>query len=761
MSTERDWELTRPVHAVIDPGLALLPHQLSLARWVSEYYRTSLFSCAALMFPPGFHARVVPYVLSTVLGDQVPEGLGEGQEEILEFLQRRGRVKETDLLKALGSRAAARLRALVQRGLVLREWEAPRPRTGFRHVDYLSLTVEEIEARRLAAVLAPAAPRQGALLVHLAEVKEHPVSLLRRLFGPAAVEGLSKRGLVRIVRRRLERDPLAGYQVVSEPAVTLTPQQGEATQAVARALGGETRERAFLLYGVTGSGKTEVYLDAASRTLAAGKSVIFLLPEIALTPQAVQRLMGRFPGRVALYHSGLTPGQQVDQWWRIRETVEPLVVVGSRGAVFAPVKDPGLIVMDEEHEWTYKQHDAAPRYHAREVALKLCELTGAVFLAGSATPDVATYYRALHGQYRLLELGERVGRSSAGGPRPLPRASVQVVDMRQELREGNRSVFSRDLKAALDQALGKGEQAILFLNRRGAAPLVQCRECGQSMRCRRCDMTLTYHAIGPALVCHLCGRRSPVPATCPTCGSARIRYLGLGTQKLVEEVGRAFPGVSVLRWDRDVAKGWKDHLELMERFSRGQAQVLVGTQMVAKGLHLPRVTVVGVILADLGMGLPDYRAPERTFQLLCQVAGRAGREELPGRVIIQTYMPESYAIRLAGAQDYRGFFDAELLFRRRHLNPPFGRLVRFLFAHPNAVRSQQEAERLARSLRDEKARRGLTDDVLGPTPAYPSRVRGRYRWHVLLRGRDPETLLDAVTLHPQWLVDLDPVALSP
>ena len=576
-----------------------------------------------------------------------------------------------------------------------------------------------------------------------------------------AIDRLVRRGL--LVRSWTWRTPkvdppsdgVTSERHQAEAPLTPTPAQSDALQEINAALaaGGHA---AFLLRGVTGSGKTEVYLQALARCLDQGRKAIVLVPEISLTPQTVQRFQARFPGRVAVLHSGLSTAEHRRTWWAIR-LGRYQVVVGARSALFAPVDNLGLIVLDEEHEWTYKQQDAEPRYHARAVALYLAQLTRAVVVLGSATPDVVTYHRARSGKLlRLFELPYRVGDRAA--PRPL--ATVEIVDMRRELREGNRSIFSRALQEALLDTIGRGEQAILFINRRGAAGIVQCRDCGHVLRCRSCDTPLTYHDTPERLLCHQCNRRSSVPQRCPSCRSHRIRYLGLGTQRVVQDLRQLAPGVSVLRWDRDVAGSTQGQESLLERFAKSEAQILVGTQMVAKGLHVEAVTLVGVILADVGLHLPDFRAGERVFQLLCQVAGRAGRGAAGGTAIVQTYRPDQYAVAAAASQDYPDFYQQEIDFRRSQRLPPFTRLIHLVFAHTNAGRCQREAQRLARALRHQRDTWAISEvDLLGPAPAYPARLRGRYRWHLLLRGPEPRLLLDKIELPPGWTVDVDPVSV--
>ncbi|MBI4200242.1 MAG: primosomal protein N' [Chloroflexi bacterium] len=585
--------------------------------------------------------------------------------------------------------------------------------------------------------------------------------------GPGAdrfLEALVRQGvLTRSWGWRQPKGP--GHDEVGTPGVppppeaplAPTPEQAQALQAVEGAMArGESA--ALLLQGVTGSGKTEVYLQALAACLGHGRQGIVLVPEISLTPQALRRFQARFPGQVAVLHSRLSQAERLRMWWGIWQGRYP-VVVGSRSAVFAPLRRLGLIVLDEEHEWTYKQHDAEPRYHARAVSLRLGEISGAVVLLGSATPDLVTYHHALSGgRWRLFSLPHRLGGPEE--PTPLPLAEVQIVDMRGELREGHRSIFSRVLQQALAETTVRGQQAILFLNRRGAGVVVQCRDCGHAVRCRSCDLPLTYHVMPERLLCHQCNRSSPVPATCPRCRSPRMRSLGLGTQRVVQELQRLLPAVTILRWDRDVAATGTAHEAVLDRFGRGEAQVLVGTQMVAKGLHIPSVTLVGVVLADIGLNLPDFRAGERVFQLLCQVVGRAGRGGEPGRAVIQTYRPQHYAVAVAARQDYLAFYQQELAFRRVQRLPPFSRLIRLVYLHTNAGRCEGEVERLGRTLRHERRAWGLADvDVLGPAPACPARLRGRYRWQLLLRGHDPRLLLDKVRLPQGWVVDVDPVTL--
>ena len=753
-------EVVKDIIATVEPSPLISSIGLELSRWISRYYLAPLFDSVSLMLPPGFQSSVRSYIRSDSQGGTASSALTPLEEETLDQVRIRGEVRETELLKALGSAGESEIRRLTRRGLLKRRWELPRPRMSHRYERYLRLPLigEGVED-----VLAERAPRQRALYEALASSDGSiPLSRAHKEYGAGAVAGLLRKRLLALEWRRADREPALQKEKEEsdEAPFELTPAQERALARVTAALESVgTTKRTYLLHGVTGSGKTEVYLQALQHCVRSGRKGILLVPEIALTPQTVHRLNARFPGRVAVLHSRLSIGEQFDQWWRIKDG-DYDVVVGPRSALFAPLHDLGLIVIDEEHEWTYKQQDASPHYHAREVALKFASLAGAVVVMGTATPDVESYYRAKRGDYGLLELPQRV--SSAGSPRrePSQLASVEVCDMRRELKEGNRSIFSRALTSGLSECVERGQQAILFLNRRGAATVVQCRECGHVMRCRRCSVALTYHAAETRLVCHHCNGRSAVPGSCPQCRSPHIRYLGQGTQRVQDELKHLLPHVTALRWDRDTARAGQAHQSIMRRFLAKEAEVLIGTQMVAKGLHVPDVSLVGVILADVGLNLPDFRAGERAFQLLCQVAGRAGRGEAPGRVIIQTYSPTNYAVKAAAAQDYGLLYTQEIRFRQQQGDPPFNRLIHMTYLHTNADACQEQAEKMGRTLRRRAYSQGSGEvEVIGPAPATPERVRGRYRWHLILRGRNLHSFLDGVVTPQGWTVDVDPVTV--
>ena len=764
LASQPQVDATKDVIAAVEPSALIPPLGLQLARWISRYYLSSLFDAMALMLPPGFPNRVRSYVRSAPQAKGTYVKLNPKQSAALDYLAAQGRVKESELVSVMGKNGERELRWLLTKGILQREWELPRPKLSHRYECFIRPIVSNLQSEERMHLPGERAYKQKALYDALSLSDEFiPLNLAHKEYGATAVRGLLEKGLFALEWVRLDPGPTTKERegkVPTHSPIIMTPAQKRSLAEITAALEGASgAPEHFLIHGVTGSGKTEVYLRALDRCVKLGKAGIFLLPEIALAPQTVHRLNAWFPGRVAVMHSRLSSRQRFDHWWRIKDG-DYDVVVGPRSALFAPLPNLGLIVMDEEHEWTYKQQDAAPRYHARDVAMKLAELSGAAVVMGSATPDVETYARAGTGEYRLLELPQRVSPSSGIKNWPAALAQVEVCDMRQELKEGNRSITSRALASALSHCMDKGEQAILFLNRRGTAAVVQCRDCGYVARCPRCSVTLTYHAADMRLLCHHCNRRSPVPRGCPQCRSQRIRYLGLGTQRVMEDLGRLLPDVRVVRWDGDSARAPHAHERIMERFQKGEAQILIGTQMVAKGLHVPNVTLVGVILADIGLNLPDFRAGERVFQLLCQVAGRAGRGVLPGKVIIQTYNPNHYAVEAAAKQDYGLLYKKEIQFRRQQANPPFGRLIHLVYLHTNSSFCQREAQRMGRALRQKAYSLGLTDvDVVGPAPAFPERVLGRYRWHVILRGRNLHAFLEEVAIPQGWTVDVDPVSV--
>jgi primosomal protein N' (replication factor Y) len=741
-------EDTREIIDIIAPDPVLSPRHLALARWLSDYYLAPLFETVALMLPPGFERRAVTFV-SPARTDINAASLSEDQSKVIETITGQGRVALKKLERALGKkRASSAVSSLVRQGLITRSYELGPVRIKPKKELYITLTGDADKAPELPA-------RQSGLFRFLSERKA-PVAWAEARqklgIGKSVANALVRRGLAVFREVDVRREPISYDNIQASFPLALTPDQQLAFNSVKEALA-KNESSVFLLHGVTGSGKTEIYLRALAEAVGQGKKGIVLVPEIALTPQTIERFAARFPRRVAVLHSRLSLGEQYDEWHRIRRG-EFDVVIGSRSAIFAPQSDLGLIIIDEEHEWTYKQ-DNSPYYHARTVAIKLADLTGAVVLLGSATPDVESYFKAQNGEYKLLRLPERVV-PTAGAP--LPR--VEIVDMREELKAGNLGIFSRSLSGAINEAVAAGEQVILFLNRRGAATFIQCRRCGFVLRCRRCEVPLSQHIAEDILICHQCGYKMPVPTVCPNCGRPQLKFLGAGTQKLEQETRFNFPRARQLRWDSDIITRKMSHEAILRKFRNREAEILIGTQMVAKGLDLPSVTLVGVVSADTSLNLPDFRAGERTFQLLSQVAGRAGRGPSGGRVVIQTFSPDHYAIQAAAHHDYASFYEQEIAYRRQLHNPPFTRLVRLVYVHTNEAACRREAEKMKQRLIAEGLARSVgVIDIIGPAPAFIRRLRGRFRWQLILRGTGLAEFLSPIDFPHGWSVDVDPVGL--
>ncbi len=839
---------TRPIESLVDPDPVLSPEHIALARWMSEEYLASLYECLELMLPPGLvgHTDLKVALRSGLSEDASGDGVDpltsyantEAQSQLLAVLKRRGPLRGNQLDAALpGVDWRAASEQLARRDVVTRESFLAPPRARPKRVDTVHLIPDVDEASAMEGLTSDYYPP----ILKLLHAEKHPVPV-RRVYDETGCQRyhlkmLEKHGVVAISSEEVWRDPLDDDVFVPTAPPPLTSDQQEVWDVIRAKVTASTHQRAgeaagapssrrqgsggagrgggkspdlaspvFLLHGVTGSGKTEIYLRAVAQALKQGHKAIILVPEISLTPQTVARFAGRFaehgdrkhpPGdgepssRVAVLHSALTDGERYDTWRRARAGLID-VVVGPRSALFTPLSPLGLIVLDEEHDESYKQEAPRPRYHARDAALKLAQLSGATVILGSATPSLTSYHRAEQDEFDLQEMPRRImGHTRRlqelqaryhipntryqtlddehekhpqdrehSQARYLPLPPVKIVDLRAELRAGNRSIFSRALQRAMDEALGRGEQVILFLNRRGTATFVLCRDCGHVVRCPRCDVPLTYHSPRARLICHHCNYREPQPQRCPQCGGSRIRYFGLGTERVEEAVRERWPDARLLRWDRDTARTHEAHTNILQRFAGGAADVLVGTQMITKGLDLPLVTVVGVISADTALNLPDFRSSERTFQLLAQVAGRAGRGLLGGRVVIQTYHPDHYAIKTASEHDYDAFAKQELAFRCEQGYPPYIRLAKLVYEDTDYPRAQARARDLSAILRDALAREGLPmTNILGPAPPFFARLRGRYRWQIILRHPAPPAFLGEIQIPDGWHVEIDPVSM--
>ncbi|MBA2571299.1 MAG: primosomal protein N' [Chloroflexi bacterium] len=761
---------TKPVLERIHSDEPLLPPlQARLAAWIAEHYFAPPGMVVRAMLPPGLLERVALVAIARggdAGGDGPRESLWPAGDAIAAIRQAVGAGLVVDDLPRTGSRAALlrELRAAEAAGTIRLEWRM-QPRGARRRLERVALlTPDGVEAARglgrgEPSPGRPLGRRQVDLLRELVGDPQTPVAAaeLASRHGAGAVTSLGRRGLLSLATRVRERRPpeSLGAKARGVSPRSALPRGGSLTAeqaaVVARisALIGEGSHVGLLLEGATASGKTAVYAAAVSAALAAGRGAIVLVPEIALAVPLLDRLQRGLGIESALLHSALSDGERSDEWRRIRSG-EARVVVGTRTAILAPLADVGLVVVDEEHDAAYKS-DRTPRYQARDVALELGRAAGAPVLLGSATPDVISLGRVALGELEHHRLRER---ATGAGVR------IEVVDLRQELAEGNRGLLSvalTDALRALDR--GVGDRAILVLNRRGSASVILCRDCGYVQVCPECQRPLVFHATVMALRCHHCGATAPVARRCPACDSPRIRYLGGGTERVEREVRLRHPELRVGRLDRDIVERKGAAVRVVDDFADGRLDVLVGTSLVTKGLDVPEVTLVGVVSADVALNLPDERAAERTYQLLAQAVGRAGRGERQGRAIIQSYQPDHPAISAVVGGDASAFIESELAARRSFGSPPFGSVIKLTVAMEDRDAAENEARRLAESLRERAV--NVTDDglplaaVLGPAPAYVARRGERWRFHLILRGPDPRRLLETDP-GPPWSIDVDP-----
>lgn len=720
-----EMEKLAKVEAVIDGQPVFDERMVELCAWAADYYVSTMNEAIKLVLPPGQGRKIAQSV--KVLCEPQTE-LTKRQSEVFQIIQGLGGDVTVEVLKkACGASVVPVVKRLEDAGIVSRYYRIDKPKVTIATERYAVLVVDKDAAREILESLARA-PKQRKVMEILSAHGTAPVSkLLSEVKAPySSLNALVDRGLVRVEERAVHRD-LIHYFPHEDREVKLTGEQQSALSAIDIAVERGASD-VFLLQGVTGSGKTEVYLRAIKRVLAAGKSAIVLVPEIALTAQAVARFKARFGETVAVLHSALGAGERFDQWRGIREG-RYRVVVGARSALFAPIRELGIIVVDEEHEASYKQ-GRSPRYNARDVAIKRGELEGAVVVLGTATPSLESKHRSETGSYRPLFLRSRVEK------RDLPR--IEVVDMRDEPFEKPKPALSRLLRTRLEETLGAGEKVILFINRRGFSNFIICEECGWVPKCQNCAVSLTYHSINNSLRCHHCNYATRAPHACPKCKGHNIAFPGSGTQRVETELNLLYPGVPIIRMDADTTTRKGAHQKRLAHFQQEKSAILLGTQMIAKGLDFPEVTLVGIINADTSIHLPDFRAAEHTFQIIMQVSGRAGRGEQPGRVVIQTHVPDSYPLQAVMVGDYDDFYKTELEFRRELMYPPFSNIIRMVFSgkEPEAVVGL--AKRGARII--EAAGIGEAAVMVGPSPAPLLKIKQEYRWHILLKALDDLTV---------------------
>lgn len=753
----------KDVSEVLDDSPLLTPDLLRLTHWIAEYYLCPWGQVLKAAIPEGFRVQSAAVYTLTPKAQVDSQVWPEGRlRDILQCLSDYRALRRDQLADKLGTpHLGAWLQRLQEEHWIDIEQRRLPPKTRQRLVAMVRLCVAPSQAHDMQQRLLRRAPNQAAVLRLLAEQPEWELAALRtRLPGAAAaVKGLKQQGLVDLVQVEKRRQVVPATTGTQAPPLHLNPAQHDALQTIERKLATPDGVP-ILLHGVTGSGKTEVYIRAIARVLQQRRSALLLVPEISLTTQLVERFAGRFPSDVAVLHSGLSAGERFDEWRRIASG-EARIAIGARSAVFAPLRQIGLIIVDEEHDTSYKQEET-PRYHGRDVAIVRAHQCQAVVVLGSATPSLESFHHASQGKYLLQSLPHRVE------DKPLPQ--ITIIDQRTQPMP-NARVISNPLHAAIGQCLQRQEQGLILINRRGFAAYLQCRTCGAVPQCVRCSVSLTYHRHYQTLKCHYCDFSQRVPEVCPGCQGTTLQPFGLGTQQVEDALKALFPQARLARMDRDTTRGKTAHQQILGRLGRGDLDLLVGTQMIAKGHDYPNITLVGVVSADAALAIPDFRSPERLFQLLTQVAGRAGRGQAPGEVLIQTYRPEHYSVRFARHHDFVGFYNDELQRRQDMAYPPFTRLARLVLESTDAKRTQTAIQWLSQVLRDRTPNapaRYCT--LLGPAEAPVARIHNRYRWHLLLKGTTSRllhdwlgrALVDVQQNHAELrgvklIIDIDPV----
>ncbi|WP_429975653.1 primosomal protein N' [Enterococcus sp. DIV0086] len=704
--------------AVLDLKPVLNTEMLALADYMKEKTFAFKITCLQTMLPSVMRADYQKYIyLTDELSEELQDQLFYGLEEISwDQAQERGLLPQ---LMALRKQQKVDIRYEVT------------TRNKVKMVRFIQAAKEFEQLEEIRLGLRKGAKKKEQLLYYLQRLGTEKVTAVKEMkelgFSTALLNEAAKNGWLTFIEKEAYRDPFANQTFEKTTALSLNAEQQVAVETILQSVQ-EQQSQTYLLEGITGSGKTEVYLQVIAEVLNQGKTAIMLVPEISLTPQMVQRFKSRFGEHVAVMHSGLSQGEKYDEWRKI-ERGEAEVVVGARSAIFAPIENIGVIIIDEEHEASYKQEEP-PRYHARDLAIWRSEYHHCPVVLGSATPSLESRARAQKNVYQRLRLTQRANQAAT-----LP--TIDVVDMRQEVENGNVSSFSMSLQEKLQERLEKNEQSVLLLNRRGYSSFVMCRDCGYVLPCPNCDISLTLHMDSKTMKCHYCGHEERIPYRCPNCGQDKIRYYGTGTQKVEEELQTLLPESRILRMDVDTTRRKGAHEKILRTFGEGQANILLGTQMIAKGLDFPNVTLVGVLNADTALNLPDFRSSERTFQLLTQVSGRAGRAEKPGEVIIQSFNPEHYAIQLAKAQDYEDFYTKEMYIRHRGDYPPYYFTVQITASHPEENEAAKQMFQIATKLKQGLSPQAI---LLGPTPNAIMRVNNRYFYQVIIKYKQEPML---------------------
>lgn len=735
-------EITR----VIDESSTLSKEMLELSEWMKDKYLCTHIEVLKTMMPTGITKKSVKYVaLNKIKKDY---NLSETQKIAISYLVDEGPVELDKFKEFLNIKSITRdINDLLENDFIYID-ERLEQNINKKYIKYVRRNFSEGDLEEIIENISKSAHKQIEVLKF---VSANPEIKLKDLMkstdsGLQTIRVLEEKGLVLIEEKevnRLEFD----HTIEEYKKIKLLDKQKHCVDKIySDYTGGENKT--YLLHGVTGSGKTEVYLQLIEKILELEKQAIVLVPEISLTPQTVDRFAGRFGNLVAILHSGLSLGERYDEWRKIKSG-RAQIAVGARSAVFAPFSDLGIIIIDEEHETSYKS-SRNPKYDTIQVAEKRCQIEGSILLLGSATPDIGTYYRAKKGEIELLTLPERANKKE------LP--PIEIVDMKDELNIGNKTIFSKPLYDGIVKNLKNKEQTILFLNRRGFSTFVSCRKCGFVLKCDSCDISLTFHSRSKNLRCHYCGLAKQLPTTCPECGSKYLKHFGIGTQQVEHLVKEEFPHARVSRMDVDTTSRKGSHEKILTKFKNGQTDILIGTQMISKGLDFPNVTLVGIIAADTALNLPDFQSSERTFQLLTQVGGRTGRGELDGHVVLQTYDPEHYSIQMAQHHDYLGFYEKEISLRKAFDYPPFKNIINLIFSSKDEKQVKESSEDISLKLRDDIKKELATYDqtnILGPNPSLVYRVKDRFRFQILIKCDDSELEIIKKIVKKRCIIDKD------
>lgn len=723
---EKEFTKFKYIEDVLDDKPIISKEMIDLSFWMRDYYLSSYLDALHLVMPPGNIKEINTYISLKEGWKEKTGDLGPKEKEIFDILIRNDGISFENLKKLIKDKNLRRkVISLEEKGLIRTTLEID-TKIRKKYERYVHLCNKGISLDELLLDIDKRANKQIEILEFLYNIDEITMKELLRETNTSSsvVKTLEKKGKVVIYEKEVLRDPIPD-DICKYKKHELTKQQKYCVETIYSDIKKEKCDK-FLIHGVTGSGKTEVYLQLIEKIIASGKEAIVLVPEISLTPQTVERFVGRFGDNVAVLHSKLSNGERFDEWRRIKEG-KVKIAVGARSAVFAPFNNLGIIIIDEEHENSYKS-SMNPKYDAIKIAEKRCEIERASLVLGTATPSIETYYRAKSSEIKLLTLDERINNKN------LPMMSI--IDMREELDKGNKSILSIELYKAIEENLKNKKQTILFLNRRGYSTFVSCRKCGYVVKCDNCDVSMTYHFNENKLKCHYCGMSLKPPEVCPKCGSKYIKYFGIGTEKIEETIKNYFPQARVARMDLDTTSKKNGHIKILNRMKKGEIDILIGTQMITKGLDFPLVTLVGIIAADTSLNLPDFRSAERTFQLLTQVGGRAGRGDFEGKVIIQTYNPSHFSIQMAKNYEYNTFYETEIMMRKEFNYPPFIDILNIVIYGVEEERVISSAKKVYKDILsqlEKESRHDLVENIFGPNPAPLEKLKNNYRWQILFK----------------------------